>query len=152
MRRREFLAGTAAALVPLGARAQQSGKVHRLGVFMTVNNPAMRSAYRAFLDELRAQGFAEGQNLTVDQRPTDQTPAALAGNVAEMVRAKVDAIVISTQPALQTAAGTGIPIVITANNYDPIAHGYVKSLAQPGGNAPASCCGRPNSLRSKSNC
>jgi putative ABC transport system substrate-binding protein len=134
MRRREFLVGSAAALWPLGTSAQQAAKVSRIGVFATVGNPAMRSAYRAFLDELRAQGFAEGQNLTVDQRPTDQSPAALAGYVAEMVRSKVDVIVTSTQPALQAAAGTGIPIVITANNYDPIAHGYVRSLAQPGGN------------------
>jgi putative ABC transport system substrate-binding protein len=134
MRRREFVLGSAAALWPLGAHAQQAGKVYRIGVFVTVNNPAMRSAYRAFLDELRSQGFTEGQNLAVDQRPTAQAPAALAANVAEMVRSKVDAIITSTQPALQAAAGTGIPIVISANNYDPIAHGYLRSLAQPGGN------------------
>lgn len=134
MRRREFLVGSAAILWAQGARAQQAGKLYRIGLFTSVNNPAMRVAYRTFLDELRAQGFAEGHNLAVDQRPTDQSPAALASNVAEMVRSKVDAIITSTQPALQAAAGTGIPIVISANNYDPIAHGYVRSLAQPGGN------------------
>jgi putative ABC transport system substrate-binding protein len=134
MQRREFLAGGAAALWPFSASGQHAGKIYRIGLFVTVNNSAMRSAYRAFLEELRAQGFVEGTTLALDQRPTDQAPAALAGNVAEMVRSKVDVIVTSTQPALQAAARTGIPIVISANNYDPIAHGYVRSLAQPGGN------------------
>jgi putative ABC transport system substrate-binding protein len=134
MRRREFvnLLGGAAAFWPLAARAQQVGKVYRIGMFSSVN-PVMGSAYSAFLDELRVQGFIEGQNLVVDQRATDQVPAALASNVAEMVRSKVDAIFTGIQPALQVAAGTGIPIIIAAVNYDPIAHGYVKSLSRPGG-------------------
>ena len=52
-----------------------------------------------------------------------------------MVHAKVDAIFVGgTLQALQAVAGTGIPIVISANNFDPIEHGYVKSLSQPGGN------------------
>jgi putative tryptophan/tyrosine transport system substrate-binding protein len=136
MRRREFLSGLggAAALWPLDVCAQQADKVYRIGVFASVNNPAMRSAYRALRDELRVQGFIEGQSLVIDQRPSDQTPAALAADVVQMVRSKIDAIITSTQPALQAAAGTGVPIVISANNYDPIAHGYVRSLAQPGGN------------------
>ena len=50
------------------------------------------------------------------------------------MRSRVDAIVTTTQPALQAAAGTDLPVIISANNYDPIAHGYVKSLAHPGGN------------------
>lgn len=134
MRRRKFLAllGGGAALWPLGVRAQQAGKVYRIGVFTSVN-PVMTPAHGAFLDELRVQGLIEGQNLVVDLRSTNQTPAALAGNVAEMVRSKVDAIFAGIQPALQAAAGTGIPIVIAAVNFDPIAHGYVKSLARPGG-------------------
>jgi len=79
-------------------------------------------------------GFIEGQNLVIDHRPTAQTPAELAVNVSEMARAKVDAIFAGIQPALQAAAGTGIPIVVAAVNFDPIAHGYVKSLSRPGGN------------------
>ena len=50
-----------------------------------------------------------------------------------MVRSKVDAIFAGIQPALQSAAGTGIPVIIAAVNFDPIAHGYVQSLARPGG-------------------
>ncbi len=134
MRRRDFIAlGGSAALCASHAGAQQAGKVYRIGMFTSLN-PVMRPAYVAFLDELRMQGFIEGQNLVVDQRPTAQSPAALANNVAEMARANVDVIFAGVQPALQAAAGTGIPIVVAAINFDPIAHGYVKSLAQPGGN------------------
>ena len=134
IRRREFitLLGGAAAAWPLAARGQQTGKVYRIGVFSSIN-PIMGPAYIAFLDELRMQGFIEGQNLVVDHRSTAQAPSALAGNVAEMVRLKVDAIFAGIQPALQAAAGTGIPIIIAAVNFDPIAHGYVKSLSRPGG-------------------
>jgi len=136
MRRREFLCafGGAAAFAPFDLHAQQAGRTYRVGVFVTVNNPAMNAAYRAFIDEMRVQGFAEGQNLVLIQRPTDQPSAELAANIAEAVRSRVDAIITTTQPALQAAAGTGLPVIISANNYDPIAHGYVKSLSQPGGN------------------
>jgi putative ABC transport system substrate-binding protein len=135
MRRREFviLAG-AAGLWPTIARAQQSGRVYRVGVLAARNNPIMRPAYGTFLDELAKHGFIEGQNLEVIQRSTDQTPAALARHVAEMARAKADVLFTGSLSALQAAVGTGIPTVISANNYDPIAHGYVKSLSQPGSN------------------
>ena len=122
VRRREFitLVGGAAVAWPMTARGQQADKVYRIGVFSSIN-PIMGPAYRAFLDELRVQGFIQGQNLVVDLRSTDQSPAAIAGNVAEMVRSKVDAIFAGIQPALQSAAGTGIPVIIAAVNFDPIA-------------------------------
>ena len=122
IRRREFitLLGGAAAAWPLAAGAQQADKVYRIGIFSSIN-PIMGSAYSAFLDELRVQGFIQGQNLVVDHRSTDQSPAAIAGNVADMVRSKVDAIFAGIQPALQSAAGTGIPVIIAAVNFDPIA-------------------------------
>jgi len=135
MKRRDVLIGlgVGAAFWPPDGRAQQTRKIYRIGLLVSVDNPVMRSADRALRDELRAQGFIEGENLVVDQRPTDQTPAALASAVAEMVRSKVDVIIASTEPALQAAVTTGIPIVVSANNYDPIARGYVRSLSHPGG-------------------
>lgn len=135
MRRREFVAflGSVGASLPLAVRAQQAGKVYRLGLFSSAS-PIMGPAYSGLLDELRALGFVEGQNLTVDQRSTAQTPAESANSVAEMVRSKVDVIFAGVQPALQAAAGAGIPVVVAAINFDPLAHGYIKSLARPGGN------------------
>jgi putative ABC transport system substrate-binding protein len=98
----------------------------------------MAPAYRAFLDELRRSGFSEGQNLIVDQRPTDQDLPTLTAQAAEMVRTNPDVLVaLGAEPALQafTRASRTAPIVFVANNYDPIARGYVRSLANPGGNA-----------------
>ena len=139
MRRRQFitlLGGTA--VWSFAARAQQPGKPARIGVFGSAGNPVMGPAYRAFLEELRKSGFNEGQNLVVDQKPTDQNLSALNEQAAEMVRADPDVLVaLGAEPVLQAVlrASQTIPIVFVANNYDPIARGYVKSLARPGGNA-----------------
>lgn len=137
--RREFILalGGAAAFAPLAARAQQPGKPARIGVFVGASNPVMAPAYRAFLDELRKSGFNEGQNLIVDQKPTDQDLPMLSAQAAEMARANPDVLVaLGAEPALQAVmrASRTIPIVFVANNYDPIAAGYVQSLARPGGN------------------
>jgi ABC-type uncharacterized transport system substrate-binding protein len=137
MKRREFLAliGGVAAW-PLAAHAQQSGKIYRIGVFGSTG-AVMVAAYQGFVDELRRAGFIEGQNLSIDRHRGDQELSAFHGNVAELVRVKADVIVaLGSEPALQAAlaAASPIPIVISANNYDPIERGYVKSLAQPGGN------------------
>ena len=107
-----------------------------LGVNRT--NPVMTPAYRSLLDELRRLGFNEGQNLTVELRPSDQDPPALAAAAKELVGLRIDVLAaLGTEFALKAAlaATQQIPIVFVANNYDPIALGYVKSLAKPGGNA-----------------
>jgi ABC-type uncharacterized transport system substrate-binding protein len=87
--------------------------------------------------ELQKLGFSQGKNLQLDYRRTDQgTERAVAG-ARELVAAKSEIIVavgpeISLRAAL--APNSGLPIVILAFNYDPIARGYVESLAHPGGN------------------
>ena len=139
MRRREFitLLGSAAAVVPLTARAQQPGKPARIGVFAGSTNAIMGPAYRAFLDELRRAGFVEGRNLTVVLRQSDQDFSALSTQAVEMARDNPDVLVaLGLEHALRAfmQASRTIPIVFVANNYDPIALGYVQSLAKPGGN------------------
>ena len=138
IRRREFISllGGAAAW-PLAVRAQQAGKVVRIGfIGASLNSPAMAGQYQAFLTELRELGFGEGQNVIVDYRRIDDPrgPFAIA---AELMRLQVD-LVVATGPevALQAVVGASrsIPIVILAVQYDPIARGYVESLARPGGN------------------
>jgi putative ABC transport system substrate-binding protein len=144
--RREFislLAGAAAAW-PLAARAQQPGRMYRVGLLAggvsltgTGSGPVVARGVPALLDELRRLGFSEGQNLTMDYRSTNQPPQRLAADVAEMVRARPDVIVTSGAEAqLQAVMPVSglIPIVFWANNYDPIERGYVQSLARPGGN------------------
>jgi putative tryptophan/tyrosine transport system substrate-binding protein len=122
----------------LAARAQQSDRSARIGVFgANFANPVMGSATRAFFDELRKTGFIEGRNLVVDHKRSDQDISSLADQAIEMVRANPDALVaLGSEAVLQACvqASRTIPIVFVANNYDPIARGYVQSLAKPGGN------------------
>ncbi len=139
MRRREFIAllGGAAALAPLAARAQHPGKPARIAVIAGSTNAIMGPAYRAFLDELRRTGFVEGRNLSVQLRQSDQDLAALSAQALEMAGTHPDALVaLGLEDALRAfvRASQTIPIVFVANNYDPIARGYVQSLAKPGGN------------------
>jgi putative ABC transport system substrate-binding protein len=138
MKRREFmtLLGGAMLLQPSAARAQQPAK--RLGIFAaSADNPVMGPASKAFFDELRKIGFVEGRNLIVDRKPSDMDHSALAAQAAAMARANPDVLVaLGSEPLLQAfvQASKSIPIVFVANNYDPLAGGYVRSLAKPGGN------------------
>ena len=139
MRRREFitLVGGAAAAWPLVARAQQPGKVFRIG-FLGVSRDAPGTAanYKAFSDELREKGFSEGQNLVIEYRSSDD-PRGVSVAGAELRRAHLDVIIAQgSEVALKSVIDPSrpIPIVLQAINYDPIARGYVASLARPGGN------------------
>ena len=138
--RREFIAvlGGAAAS-PLSARAEQlPDRTARIGLLQTSpDNPVIKRGYPAFLDELKKFGFSAGQNLTIAVVRTDQDSQRLFTETADLVRSNVELLVaegseIVLKAAL--AASRTIPIVILATNYDPIAHGYVKSLARPSGN------------------
>jgi putative ABC transport system substrate-binding protein len=142
MRRRDLIAflGVAATASPAGLLAQPIGQVPRIGIFVgSLNNAVMAPAYRAFLQELRRLGFSEGQNLTAEFWAMENAPSptALAAKAAQWVRSNVDVIVcLGARPPLDAAvaATRTIPIVFVANNYDPVALGHVKSLANPGGN------------------
>jgi putative ABC transport system substrate-binding protein len=140
MRRREFIAalGGTAIFAPLATHAQESGKkVIRIGFFgVSLNSQAMAAQYGSFLAELREQGFTEGQNITIDYKRTDD-PHGVFASAANLMRSQVD-LVVATGPeaALQAVIGASrsIPVVFLAVQYDPIARGYVNSLAHPGGN------------------
>jgi putative ABC transport system substrate-binding protein len=139
MRRRDFIALLGGASCwPALAPAQQQGKTFRIGVFSgAAGNSIMGPAYAAFLDELRRLGFVEGQNLNVEYRPTVPDVSTMIVQARDLVRSEVDAFAaLGAEPALKAvvAATNTIPIVFVANNYDPIALGYVRTLAKPGGN------------------
>jgi ABC-type uncharacterized transport system substrate-binding protein len=137
MRRREFigLLGGAAAM-PFMARAQDTGKIHRIGFLGPAQNSGPAVAfYRAFLDRMSSLGFRDGQNLSIEFRALEE-PRAMAIKADELVRARPD-LIVATGPeaglqAIVNASGA-IPVVMVAVNFDPIAGGYVKSLAHPGG-------------------
>jgi putative ABC transport system substrate-binding protein len=138
VKRRDFMAGVSAtAALGVMARAQQAGKVYRIGFLgPSLNNPPVISLYQAFLAQLRALGFIEGQNLIVETKGLDG-PRGVFDGAAELMRWQPDLIVASgPEVALQAVVGASrsIPIVIIAVNFDPVARGYVTSLARPGGN------------------
>lgn len=132
MKRRVFLtvlAGTAA--WPLVARAQQSGKIWRIGF--------IAHRYEKFYDPLfqglRELGYTEGQNLIVERRYAEGHAERFQDFAAEMVRLKVDAVIVVTTPAAFAVrnATTTIPIIHLAA-IDPVGTGLIASLAHPGGN------------------
>ena len=143
MRRREFitLLGGAAAALPLSwpsvADAQRSGQTRRVGVLMNglETEPTLQSYLAAFVQALRALGWTEGQNLQVDARWN--------GGDAERARAYATELVALTPEVITCASTTNlsalqratrsIPIVFVQVS-DPVAQGFVLSLAHPGGN------------------
>jgi len=141
MRRRKFLGalGGALAAYPLAAEAQQHDRVARVGVLgpSREKNPISRQGYAIFLTELRKLGFAEGQNIQVEFGRTDEDMAGAFAAANEIVAHKADVLVANgPEVTLQAAAAARpqVPIVMLATNFDPFARGYVKSLADPGGN------------------
>jgi putative ABC transport system substrate-binding protein len=139
MRRREFiLALGGAATWPLVARGQQGGRLRRIGVLRVARaSPTTAPGWQSFLDELNANGFAVGRDLIVEMRWADEDVGGPASVAAELAKSNVDVMVVEGPEAnlkAVIAASPTIPIVITGTNYDPIARGYIKSLARPGGN------------------
>jgi putative tryptophan/tyrosine transport system substrate-binding protein len=138
VKRRKFITLLGGAvLLPRAARAQQTGKVFRLGFLgVSLNSPPIVAYYQAFLARLRELGFSEGQNLVAEYGAVDDPRGPFVA-AAELMRSQPDLIVASgPEVALQAVVGASlaVPIVLIAVNYDPIARGYVTSLARPGGN------------------
>ena len=139
MRRRDFLGivGGVTVAWPLAAHAQENSSLRRIGILGSdIRNPTTGPGVQILLAELRKLGFTEGQNLAVEFRRMDEgVPKAYAA-ANELVAAKIHVLLVSgAEIGLQAAAATrpSTPIVVMANNYDPIARGYVNSLSRPGG-------------------
>jgi putative ABC transport system substrate-binding protein len=141
MRRREFVTilGGAAAAWPLAARAQQDGRVRRVGVLMPFPeaDPEIQARLAAFRQGLERLGWSEGRNVRIDYR---FAPASGALDQAqklakELIALQPDVILGDSAPmaaALQRES-RAIPIVFAAVS-DPIGSGFIASLARPGGN------------------
>jgi putative ABC transport system substrate-binding protein len=138
MRRRDFitLIGSGATW-PLATRAQQAGKVPRVGFLGPARaTQAQIDFYQAFVAQLEKNGFREGQNIVIEHRAVDDPRGPFVG-AAELLRTQPDLIIAAgPEVALQAVIGASghIPIVMFAVNFDPIERGYVASLAQPSGN------------------
>jgi len=139
MKRRAFitLLGGAAAW-PLAARAQQREQMRRIGVLMnlTADDAEGQGRLAAFMQGLQEAGWSVGRNVRVDLRWGGGDPELYRNHAAELVALAPDVFLAAgaiVARALQRATRT-IPIVF-ANAVDPVAMGFVASLARPGGNA-----------------
>jgi putative ABC transport system substrate-binding protein len=140
MRRRQFISllGGAVVAYPLGARAQQSDQLRRIGVLMATfkGDPAGESRLAAFRAELAKLGWTEDRNLRIDVRwGADADAARLERYAADLIALGPDVLVSEASPptaALRSQTRT-IPIVFQGV-VDPAALGLVASLAHPGGN------------------
>ena len=114
-----------------------SAKVWRVGFLAASKRPASIDAHfhGAFARGMRELGYVEGKNLTIEYRYAENRPELLDVLAAELVKLKVDVMVILGSPPTQAAqrATSTIPLVFVGPG-DPVRIGLVKSLAQPGGN------------------
>ena len=138
MKRREFIGLIGAALLPLAARAQQSGRTRRIGVLMPYpdkDNPEAQARIKVFLQELQQLGWATDRNLQIEYRWTSGDTDSSQKAAVEMAALPLDVILATSTPsvvALQQATRT-LPIVFVMVA-DPVTTGFVASLAKPGGN------------------
>jgi putative ABC transport system substrate-binding protein len=119
------------------AEAQQPKKVHRIG-YLSNSDPATESARsEAIRLALRELGYIEGQNIAIEYRYSEGKPDRAPELAAELVRLRVDSIVVSGGPVWVQAAKNAtqtIPIIMVGSGADPVEAGLVASLARPGGN------------------
>ena len=133
-KRRELLAALGAgALAATFCSFAQQQRINRIGVLSATfkSNPLTQ----AFVQELRALGYTEGQNLLIVDRVADGNLQRLPAFAAELVAERVDVIFADSTNAARAArqATASIPIVFSTVS-DPVGSGFVASLARPGGN------------------
>jgi len=138
MRRRDFIAflGGAAAAWPIAARAQQPAtKIAKIGWLVTGSPTSHRFSLAAFRDGLRALGYVEGQNISIEYRWAEGNITRLPELANELVHQKVDIILAGGTVVAEAAKhATSIIPIIAAGVGDLAEVGLVTSLARPGGN------------------
>jgi putative ABC transport system substrate-binding protein len=119
----------------LSAEAQQTGKIFRIGFLDGSTASGMAGLLEAFRQEMGKLGWIEGKNIAIEYRFAEQKNVRLPELAAELVRLKVDLIVVTGTPSALAAksATATIPIVVTSAT-DPVGTGLVTSLGRPGGN------------------
>jgi putative tryptophan/tyrosine transport system substrate-binding protein len=141
MRRRDFIktiVGSAAAAWPLAARAQQPDRMRRIGVLMNLaaDDPEAPARVAAFAQGLQESGWTMGRNVRIDYRWGAGVADLYRRYGAELVALTPDLILASGVPAVSAVqqASRTMPVVFV-DTTDPVAAGFVASLARPGGYA-----------------
>ena len=122
-------------LAPRSAEAQSATKAARIGFLATPSAEYIKGRVAVFEQALRELGYVDGKNIVIEYRYADGRFERLPNLATELVRLRVDVLVVVGAPAAHAAknATSVIPIVI-GNAADPVGTGLVASLAQPGGN------------------
>jgi putative ABC transport system substrate-binding protein len=135
MDRRAFIGTlTGGVLAPLAAEAQPRASMPRIAMLgVTAMDPLLNDAFKQGLGEF---GYTEGRNVVVEYRHADGRPERLSQLAADLVRLNVDVLFVRGAAALAAAkhATSNIPTVAVDLESDPVAMGFVRNLAQPGGN------------------
>jgi putative ABC transport system substrate-binding protein len=119
------------------AAAQQPKKVPRIGYLSNIDRASDSARAEAIRLALRELGYIEGQNIATEYRYAEGKRERLPELAAELVRLKVDSIVVAGGggPILAAVNTTkSIPIIMVGGGVDPVAAGFVDTLARPGGN------------------
>ena len=134
MRRRDFITLFAGAAVAKSftAKAQEPGRTYRLGGVSS--SPFDAPHFVAMFDELRRQGFAVNQNLTVDWRSYGPRIDLIPELVAQLTKGRIDALIVNGDAAIRSAQQATTTIPILGITEDMVGQGLVDSLARPGGN------------------
>jgi putative ABC transport system substrate-binding protein len=134
--RRKFLIALGGLLaLPRFALAQQAERTYRVG-WLSASPPRTEPYNVAFVQRLRELGFAEGRNLVIEFRTAEGQIERLPELAADLARQNCDVLLAPGTEANLVAikhASRDTPIVMVANDYDPVATGHVASLARPGG-------------------
>jgi putative ABC transport system substrate-binding protein len=137
MRRREFIAGLGStAAWPVLARAQQGGRMRRIGLLIPLNasDPSVQERVRAFVQGLQQLGWTDGRNVAIDIRSSSPDSDRLRAFAAELVAWAPDVLVTSGPGVRLTQQATRTIPIVFAGAQDPVGAGLVASLARPGGN------------------
>ena len=140
MRRRDFIAffGSAGALWPLAARAQQGDRMRRLGILMAgaESDPQYQADVAVFREGLQKLGWVDGQNIRIEVRWAGFDAETMRRYAKELIALQPDLILSNDTPTTATLLQQtrSVPIVF-ATVADPVGSGFVASFARPGGNA-----------------
>ena len=121
----------------VAAQAQQPKKVYRIGYLSAVDAARESARAGAIRLALRELGYIEGQNIAIEYRHAEGKRDRFVELAAELVRLKVDIIVVAGGDGPIRAASNAtktIPIVMTGTGPDPVEAGFIESFARPGGN------------------
>jgi len=124
------------AVWPAVAFAQETGAVPVIGILRSSFATQHDYAMEAIRAELRAKGYAEGQNIRIEQRFANGRTELLPKLAEELVQMKVKVLIALNEASLRAAkqATSTIPIIVIAYDHDPVASGLIDSMTRPAGN------------------